>query len=415
VSAMMVRRISLENEFIHNDLQDISDQQRANFYYKAMEPSADEITIELPPTPFKPPELFDWELFNTESDKFPHILLIGASGDGKSVTATWMSTWLSGQSLVVNPHDKPDDFPGIPSFCGGRNYGDWEVDESVPFEGIRQGLHPDVSAASFFKSLIEEMDERYKRRREGDDDFPIVNIIIDEFPSIVASLKEVRIPFLKLIREARKVKLRLVVLVDGDEVKTLGVDGEGSTRVNLKYVYLRSYLTPKRGRKSVCEKAGLTEEETEWLLSQPHPAMVEDTPAIVPNHYPGGQIKVDNSVDNDSELSNRYNAGNPHEAGKLSNYPIISDSKKVPQNDQIVALQNSCIFREILLKQVILYFKKEKMTKTNIIKVVFGAGSNAKAYKQIKDLYDYVLRSHYPEDDQNVEEEYTTETTEGEK
>jgi len=108
-------------------------------------------------------KFFDWTLFNLDPNKWPHLAIVGGTGDGKSFTAERLIPVLDGYPLISHPHWKPADYPGYSAvYCGGRNYGDWELDGSVNFESLFDGKAGKVSFASFMKTLEIEMDRRYK-------------------------------------------------------------------------------------------------------------------------------------------------------------------------------------------------------------------------------------------------------------
>ena len=225
-------------------------------------------------------QYFDWKLFDKQSDKYAHIAIVGGTGDGKSFTAENVSAILSGFLLVSHPHRKPSDYPNIKAIhCGGRNYGEWKTDKPVNFkELIEPSPNSRISFASLVKTLELEMDRRYKLYEKGDENYPMVNVILDEMNTCLAKIPEAikgkDAPVKNLIREARKVKLRLIMLLQDDSVEALQIQGEGSIRKCFRYVRLGEFA-------KVHAKRQKDDFLMQWVAQQKHPILVEEIPAIV--------------------------------------------------------------------------------------------------------------------------------------
>ncbi|MDK3159854.1 hypothetical protein QPK87_25310 [Kamptonema cortianum] len=145
-------------------------------------------------------------------ERVKHILLEGETDAGKSTLCKFVLSFLPGSKVVVDPHRKPDDWQGLPAIGGGRNYRE---------------------IAQFFIALEKLMNDRYKLRDNGQTLGEIINVVIDEYPAIASSdeCKKIAPSILKkLLREARKVGIRIILLTQGSEVKALGFEGEGSVR-----------------------------------------------------------------------------------------------------------------------------------------------------------------------------------------
>jgi hypothetical protein len=133
-----------------------------------------------------------------------------------------------------------------------------------------------VTAAAVVKAIHAEMDRRYELLSNGDDPGPMVNLVWDE---ILATLGEVpklaKTYLLPLLREARKVRLRVIALPQDDQVESLDIKGQGAARANLTYVRL--------GKTAIAHSKGLSPDVAAWVASQGRPCLVEDQPAIVPS------------------------------------------------------------------------------------------------------------------------------------
>lgn len=253
---------------------------------------------------------FDWNLFDIKPDTFPHLLIVGGTGDGKTYLCEHLAPNLEGKTIVCNPHDKPGDFEGFVSYCGGRNYGDWK--QKTPIENNEIGEYfnklltfdvDDISVSQLIKVIHSEMDRRYKLYHKGIFDYPFTNIIFDEFCVTTSKLHKDGIEaILDLIKEARKVKIRLFLLVKSDQVKTLKIDGQGEIRNSLTYIRLGKFAlkeTKRLGDPILYD----------FLINQEHPILVEDIAAIAPKkpHYVyinNGLIQDDNNNNNHEQSLN---------------------------------------------------------------------------------------------------------------
>lgn len=195
--------------------------------------------------------VFDWTDLAARPDFYPHLLLLGKTGAGKTHLAERLLSLLPGDRLVISPHVRPSEFPGVPKVGMGRDYG-----------AISEAL----------AELEQEMQQRYEAYAKGINAGRWLNVVIDEYPAIAAYCKNASGVIQVLAREARKVRIRLIILSQGAEVKTLGIEGQGS---------LRECFTFCRGRGFVEDHARRLKNEAiaRWVAAQPFPWMVEDQPA----------------------------------------------------------------------------------------------------------------------------------------
>ena len=248
----------------------------ARAYQSALSPQHLQQAIALPATT-QAIDPFDWNLFNSQPDQYAHLAIVGPTGSGKSTLAEILCTMLGGITIAIAPHRKPGDFAALGDrvYCGGRNYGTLE-DEPADFDALLTGRAGKVTAAAVVKAVHAEMDRRYELLERGQDPGPMVNIVWDE---ILATLGEVpklaKTYLLPLLREARKVRLRVIALPQDDQVESLDIKGQGAARSNLTYVRL--------GKTAIAHAKGLAPDVAAWIASQSRPCLVEDQPAIVPS------------------------------------------------------------------------------------------------------------------------------------
>jgi predicted RNA-binding Zn-ribbon protein involved in translation (DUF1610 family) len=186
---------------------------------------------------------FDWTEFRTNRDAFPHIGIAGKTGGGKSWLAEHLASCFDGIVVAVSPHWKKGGFTSADLVVAwGRNYGtveDYEQYKHLGFAEILTGKY-NISACAFLVALYHEMNRRYQidddQNFVGDSE-PEIVVILDEFNAWAGTdgLKEFTF---KLLREARKVKIRLIPLVQGTEVKAMGCEGEGQIREQLTWVMI---------------------------------------------------------------------------------------------------------------------------------------------------------------------------------
>ena len=225
--------------------------QYRNWLDASLQPPKREIQVQAPveapaPVKFAPIE---------SSLKKPHLMILGETGSGKSTICKYLVSQVNAPCVIIDPHASPTDWRGFTVTGSGRNYSD---------------------IATEFERLATLMQIRYEARDKGISQFDPLIVIIDEFPAIASSLGKGATDTVKLLaREARKVSIRLCLLSQGAEVKTLGLEGEGSIRECFAMLRLGNFALSHG--KSLKDKA-----IGEALENSDRPAMLDQLPCNLP-------------------------------------------------------------------------------------------------------------------------------------
>ena len=226
-----------------------------------------------------------------------HLIAIGESGSGKSTLARAIVSESSkiGDVVCIDPHGRSNDWLGLKVVGAGRDY-----------DGIDQ----------FMRATLATMSKRYKEYETGRNDFTRLTIVIDETTSIAQKCDHWQQFFSDVSCEGRKVEIRLIVLIHGKGVKTLGLEGQGDLRHNLQFIYLGKHAVKQDKnassmvRPAVMEIDGLnqlidTSELTgmipQNLVTRHEKTINEDLPETQVNHDKTDLKELVSGLDNDYE------------------------------------------------------------------------------------------------------------------
>lgn len=246
-------RVASSTAAILQDSRDISDQSRQNRLYEAFRPLSNALvsmhwqneTL----------ELFDWELLRTSPQHFPHLMIEGSTGTGKTTLAEWILSLLPGERLIITPKRRVSQWKGL--------------------EVIGTPLRfPDILRA--FDMLTEEMFKRYSLMCRGFEDYPLLNFVVDEYPLIASNCDGISDQMLNLVRAAREAEMRMILIAQGTEGKALDIEGQTSVRECFTRIRLGKFALDHARR---LRQPNLIA----YLEKQARPCMVDDQPAQVPD------------------------------------------------------------------------------------------------------------------------------------
>lgn len=153
-------------------------------------------------------------------DSAQRVLVIGASGTGKTNLLQWVVSRRAGGVLVIDPHAAP---------------GKWGPAKVV---GIGSNF-PEIEAT--LDNLIVLMVQRYKEIGQGlvrEGEHPRLTIIIDEWMSIAYQCRNAQDTLVRLLTESRKAAFSVIIGSHSERVKSLGLDGKGDLKDGFLFIRL---------------------------------------------------------------------------------------------------------------------------------------------------------------------------------
>lgn len=180
-------------------------------------------------------------------DRIPHMFFLAATGSGKTTTIGAILDKIPGDIIICDPH---------------ATNAQWEGYEVVGQYGQRYEIERLVNC------LFDEMERRLLKRKNLEEDYEPLTVIIDETPSAKDEVDEDtwRKKIGKILRESRKVRIRIIFLSQGETIDALGFKGMSEIKTNLTYF---------RGGRFAIEfaKANRMQELGAWLSQQAYPWM----------------------------------------------------------------------------------------------------------------------------------------------
>ncbi len=180
------------------------------------------------------------ENFTFDLAKMPHLLVAGATGQGKSVGLNAIIT-----SLLYRKHPAQLKFVMIdPKMVEFSVYNKLERHFLAKMESEDEAIVTDPKKAVYvLNSLVEEMgrrlelckmatarniveyNEKFVSRRlnpqKGHRYLPYIVVIVDEFADLIMTAKEVEVPVMRLAQKARAVGIHLIIATQRPDVKII--------------------------------------------------------------------------------------------------------------------------------------------------------------------------------------------------
>jgi len=178
-------------------------------------------------------KFFNWRRFKKESKLFPHIRAVGATGIGKTCLIDWLlDVFPAGKTQVITVKRRINQWIGLKVIGVPEN-----------FDAIRSALE-DLQAVR---------KRRTEKLAEGKES-PMLNVAVDEWRVITKNLKaevdrttkEITSPSARdimsnMITLAREVNIRMLVMAQGRQVETWGLDGESDLAECFCSIYLGKF------------------------------------------------------------------------------------------------------------------------------------------------------------------------------
>lgn len=197
--------------------------------------------------------------FTFDLAKLPHLLVAGATGQGKSVGLNSIIT-----SLLYSKHPAQLKFVMIdPKMVEFSVYNKLERHFLAKMESEDEAIVTDPKKAVYvLNSLVEEMgrrlelckmatarniveyNEKFTARRlnpnKGHRFLPYIVVIVDEFADLIMTAKEVEVPVMRLAQKARAVGIHLIIATQRPDVRVItgGIKANFPSRIAFRVIQM---------------------------------------------------------------------------------------------------------------------------------------------------------------------------------
>lgn len=163
-----------------------------------------------------------YEQVNDNPEHMPHMLVIGAPGSGKSALMEAFTKGREGQSFIIQPNRKVDEWLNIPVV---------QCDDDGGMTDIKLAL----------SVWMEEFKRRGGAMKQGDPG-PWITLVWDEIPLCVRELGDfAKDVVFKTISAGRPRKMRILAGSTNHRVGAIGLDGFGDLLDGVAVVHLGAY------------------------------------------------------------------------------------------------------------------------------------------------------------------------------
>lgn len=182
-------------------------------------PAPIEDTPPLLPAPNSLP-LAQWlDIVNDQPDDYPHTLIIGTSGTGKTTLAQAVASSRTDFLVILDPKWRPGRWGGLPA---------------VPIDD--DGNYTQIESA--IVALLSELTGRLVSLKQGVTEFGQLTIIAEELPTVISECPSASLLIKRVGRLGRELRIRLVGISQSMRVKSLGLAGEGDALDNYTVIRL---------------------------------------------------------------------------------------------------------------------------------------------------------------------------------
>ena len=273
------------------DVENISNTAQTQVLWDNMT-DPDKLAAAKAATQFWHPEVvFDLRKLATEPEKFPHVMVIGGTGDGKSTLVEWIiDQERQARRLYISPTRDDVEFINYEVFgTGFRHDGSQYALEYAEISHVLQWLvneckiRYDLNAQQsrdrgFVNAVLDEyrLTSKIGKDLDGTDTVQIINPASGQPMSYGEAVSY-------LVTVARKRFIRLWLLLQSETVKAVGMEGEGDIRESLVKLRLGSFARAHLAK--LVSQGRYPQEALIWFDNQPprQVCMVDDAISMVPH------------------------------------------------------------------------------------------------------------------------------------
>lgn len=163
-----------------------------------------------------------FRLVNDYPQEAPHTLIVGSTRKGKTTLAHALNAFRSDRTIVLDPKWSPGKWGGAPTI---------PIDDDGRYTQLEEAI----------KQLLGELNGRLVQLKRGSADFEPLTIIADELQTLSDECESAPALFKQVGRLGGELRIRLIAIATSDQVKSLGIAGEGDARDNFITIRLAEH------------------------------------------------------------------------------------------------------------------------------------------------------------------------------
>lgn len=315
-----------------------------------------------------------------------HFRIIGASGTGKTVFTDWsLRHFTDSQKLALVLKKKPSNFVNLPHICTYFNYD---------------------SYVEVLRAIQTEMYNRSKNQSEL-----MLEFILDDWLAVLLKHKEAADILKELLVVARELNIRIWLISHTTRGKALGFEGAADLAETFLDVYLGKFARKRALAIRKLQRKG----SQEWYywnqvvkLSKQQGnrfAMIEDTPAVVPNlsDWIGTSREIIPDLVSTNQLTIEgvkvqglsADRENTIDVTVKTLEPASTQLLRELEGDEVRQVRgiNGQFMTPETMKSLVVNLRQEKFTKEKIISNIWNVSKGGnKRYKNLSKLLDAFLK-----------------------